>query len=70
MTSAAFGVPPVAVARLGFHERTRGSHHVFVKDGVTELINLQREGQLAKPYQVRQVRAIIAGYGLGKEEDE
>jgi predicted RNase H-like HicB family nuclease len=29
---------------LGFEERTRGSHHVFRRAGVEELINLQREG--------------------------
>jgi hypothetical protein len=32
-----------------------------------DLINLQREGQMAKPYQVRQVRAVIAKYGLEQE---
>ena len=32
---------------LGFDERTRGSHHLFRKSGIIELINLQREG--AKP---------------------
>jgi hypothetical protein len=26
--------------RLGFEERSRGSHHVFVMKGVEELINL------------------------------
>ena len=25
---------------LGFDERTRGSHHLFRKSGITELINL------------------------------
>ena len=30
---------------LGFKERTRGSHHVYVKDGVEDMINLQREKQ-------------------------
>jgi len=53
--------------RLGFQKRSRGSHHVFVKDGVAELINLQREGHLAKPYQVR---TIIAEYGLGEEKKD
>jgi hypothetical protein len=33
-----------------FEERVRGSHHIFVKDGVEELINLQRDGKSAKPY--------------------
>ena len=53
---------------LGFQERTRGSHHVFVKEGVEALVNLQREGHLAKPYQVRQVRGVLAKHGLGVEE--
>jgi hypothetical protein len=26
---------------LGFEERVRGSHHIFTRDGVTEIINLQ-----------------------------
>jgi len=43
--------------RLGFEERTRGSHHVFRKEGVEEKTTLQREGNKAKPYQVRQVEA-------------
>ena len=42
---------------LGFKERTRGSHHLFRRNGVTNLINLQREGSKAKVYQVRQVGA-------------
>lgn len=49
---------------LGFTERVRGSHHVFVRDGVEDLINLQRAGAQAKPYQVRQVRAILRRYDL------
>jgi hypothetical protein len=55
------------LARLGFEERSRGSHHVFVRAGVEEMINLQREGSMAKPYQVRQVRAVITKYGLHEE---
>ena len=49
---------------LGFVERTRGSHHVFGKSGVDEQVNLQRDGAKAKPYQVKQVRAIILRYDL------
>ncbi len=49
---------------LGFKERIRGSHHVFRKHGVRELINLQREGSKAKVYQVRQVRQVILRYTL------
>jgi predicted RNA binding protein YcfA (HicA-like mRNA interferase family) len=54
--------------RLGFDERTRGSHHVFRKQGVEEKINLQHDGGKAKAYQVRQVRAVILKYKLGGEE--
>jgi predicted RNA binding protein YcfA (HicA-like mRNA interferase family) len=53
---------------LGFTQRIRGSHHVFSHPDVVELINLQRDGGKAKPYQVRQVRAIILQYKLGVEE--
>lgn len=45
--------------RLGFDKRVRGSHHLFRKSGVEEKINLQRSGADAKPYQVKQVRAVI-----------
>lgn len=53
---------------LGFEERIRGSHHIFRKDGVRELINLQEEGSKAKVYQVRQVRRVILRYGLEGEK--
>ncbi|MGA9771800.1 MAG: type II toxin-antitoxin system HicA family toxin [Blastocatellia bacterium] len=54
--------------RLGFEERTRGSHHLFRKKGIEEKINLQHEGNKAKAYQVRQVRAVILKYNLAEEE--
>ena len=50
--------------KLGFDERTRGSHHVFRRDGIEERINLQRDGGKAKPYQVRQVRAVLVRHKL------
>ena len=53
------------VKRFGFEERTRGSHPVFRKEGIEEKINLQRDDDKAKPYQVRQVRALISKYKLG-----
>ena len=54
--------------RLGFAERIRGDHHIFRKAGIEEKINLQREGNKAKVYQVRQVRGVILKYGLGGTE--
>ena len=55
---------------LGFDERTRGSHQLFRKSGISELINLQREGSKAKVYQVRQVRAVLLKYRLAGEGGE
>ncbi len=44
---------------LGFTERVSGSHHLFSRTGVRDMINLQRDGNQAKAYQVRQVRRIL-----------
>ena len=54
---------------LGFTERTKGSHHMFRKAGVEERVNLQRDGRNAKPYQVRQVRAVILKYNLAGADE-
>ena len=50
---------------LGFSERIKGSHHIFHKDGIDEIINIQPDNTKAKPYQVKQVRQIIVNYKLG-----
>ncbi len=54
---------------LDFEERTKGSHHMFRKEGVSEKINLQKDGSHAKPYQVKQIRNIILKYKLGGDID-
>jgi hypothetical protein len=54
---------------LAFSERIRGDHHIFWKDGVAEIINLQPRGSKAKPYQVRQVRGILLRYKLGVNDE-
>jgi hypothetical protein len=37
--------------KLGFSQRIKGSHHIFAKEGVEEIINLQpASGGTAKPY--------------------
>ena len=51
---------------LGFEKRVQGGHHVFRRAGVDEKINLQRDGNNAKPYQVKQVRAVLLKYTLGE----
>jgi hypothetical protein len=53
--------------RMGFDERTSGSHHIFSQNGIEEIINIQPKGRTAKTYQVGQVRDIILKYRLGEE---
>ena len=54
--------------RLGFEERIRGSHLLFRKAVIEERINLRRDGNNAKPYQVKQVRFVILKHKLGEHE--
>ena len=53
---------------FGFDERVKGDHHIFIKQGIAEILNLQplRSGK-AKAYQVKQVRNIIVKYQLYRE---
>jgi len=53
---------------LGFSERIRGSHYLFDKKGIVEIVNLQSQGGNAKPYQVKQVRRLVLKYKLGKDD--
>lgn len=52
------------LTRLGFDERIRGSHHIFTRTGIEEILNLQPKGRNAKAYQVKQVRSVIVKYKL------
>jgi len=56
--------------RLGFAERVRGDHHIFTRDDVEEILNLQPKQAKAKPYQVKQVRAVIHRYRLAGDDDD
>ena len=55
--------------KYGFSERIQGSHHIFTKENVVEIINLQplKDGK-AKPYQVKQVRNLFLKYKFHLEE--
>jgi hypothetical protein len=55
--------------KFGFKERIRGDHHIFTKDNVEEILNLQPKGSKSKPYQTKQVRNIIVHYKLSLEEN-
>jgi predicted RNA binding protein YcfA (HicA-like mRNA interferase family) len=54
--------------RLGLNERVKGSHHIFTREDIAEILNLQPRGSMAKPYQVKQVRGILVRYKLAEEE--
>jgi hypothetical protein len=61
----AFGELCSLLRTMRFKERIKGDHHIFARQGIAEIINLQplRDGK-AKPYQVKQVRGILNAYGL------
>jgi hypothetical protein len=51
--------------RAGFTRKPgKGSHTLFFKEGVEEIINLQPIGNKAKPYQVKQVRNLFLKFQL------
>ena len=55
--------------RLGFTERIKGSHHIFRKNEVSTMINLQSDGDMAKSYQVKQIRNLIIENNLWIENE-
>ena len=58
------------VKGFGFKlSRTDGSHHIFTKMGIPELVNLQNYNGQAKSYQVRQFLKLVEKHNL-KLEDE
>ena len=59
-----FGELRRLLVAIGFSERIKGSHHIFTKSGVDEIINIQPKRNKAKPYQVKQIRNIILKYRL------
>lgn len=56
--------------KFGFSLRINGSHHIFFKNGIEEILNLQAKGGKAKAYQVKQVRELITKYRLFEEDEK
>jgi hypothetical protein len=54
--------------RFGFDQRIKGSPHIFARDGVEEILNLQPNGSMAKPCQVKPVRKVLVQHKLVGEE--
>jgi hypothetical protein len=52
--------------RRGFSERISGSHHIFFREDIHEIINIQPKSGRMKAYQVKQIRGVIVTYGLGQ----
>lgn len=45
---------------IGFeHKRTTGSHHIYVHPQVDSPVNVQGRDGKAKPYQLKQLKALI-----------
>ena len=64
-----FGDRRALVEAFGFRSvRVSGSHHIFARLDVPELINVQAVRGQAKPYQVRQFLKLVERYGLSVEE--
>ena len=58
------------VEGFGFKlSRTDGSHHIFVRPDIPEIVNLQNVKGQAKPYQMRQFLKLVERHDL-KLEDE
>lgn len=55
---------------LGFEHRIRGDHFIYFHGSFPENINIQPDGNMAKPYQVKQIRNYLAKYHLGIWEDD
>ncbi len=66
----AFSDAIALLQHFGFEMRVKGGHHIFRKAGIEEKLNLQKEGNKAKPYQVKQIRNIILKYRLGANNVE
>jgi len=58
-----------ALETMGFDLRVNGSHHIYTKEGIPEILNVQPDDNMAKPYQVKQVRELIKKYNLEAENE-
>lgn len=50
---------------LGFECRIKGDHFIYYHEETPENLNIQPVGNMAKPYQVKQVRNYLLKYHLG-----
>ena len=66
-----FGEMVTLVEAFGFQRmRMRGSHHIFERPEVPEIVNLQDRKGKAIPYQIKQFLELIEQYNIQLGEDE
>ena len=63
-TNVPFETLCALLRRFGFDERIKGDHHIFTRDDIEEILNLQPKDGKGKSYQVKQVRDVILKYHL------
>ncbi|MBK7357633.1 MAG: hypothetical protein IPI45_14195 [Saprospiraceae bacterium] len=63
-------VEQLDLVKLGFEVRIKGSHYIYYKESIQEIINIQEIGGHSKAYQVKQIREIIINYKLEIQEDD
>ena len=68
-TSIQFSEAVALLQALGFSQRIKGSHHIFHREGVEELINIQSDDSKAKAYQVKQIRDLIVKYRMEAKDE-
>lgn len=50
---------------MGFEYRVKGDHFIYFIKDLPDNINIQPKGNMAKPYQVKQIRNYLLKYHLG-----
>jgi predicted RNA binding protein YcfA (HicA-like mRNA interferase family) len=64
-----FGDFTLIVEAFGFNQvRVSGSHHMYWRDGVNEMVNIQNVRGEVKPYQIKQFLSLIEMYNLKLED--
>jgi len=55
--------------KMNFDERIKGDHFIYKRKEFPERINIQPDKDMAKSYQVRQIRSLIKKYKLEDEKN-
>lgn len=60
-----------AAEAFGFeYKGGKGSHRIYIRKDIKEMLNFQNVHGKAKPYQVKQLIKVIEKYNLLKEKDD